>query len=194
MAGSFAFALVKPSHALLGQFADALRSGWSPDNLRAATAADYLGQIAEDADAFLERQVDRNPRGRTVTLPDGSTAPRLPGYSLWMSDGDFCGSINLRWQPGTEALPPYVLGHIGYSVVPWKRGRGYAKEALRIMLGHARDEGLEHVVVTTEPANAASRRVIEANGGVLVERYVRPAQYGGTVGLKYSIPTAGGAP
>jgi predicted acetyltransferase len=175
---------------LLGQYVAALESGWSPDNLRPQTAVDYLAQIAADADAFLGHQVDRDPAGRTVTLPDGSKAPRLPGYSLWISDGDFCGSINLRWKPGGIELPPYVLGHIGYAVVPWKRGRGYAKRALRLMLGHAHDEGLAHVVITTDAGNMASRRVIESNGGVFVEEYVRPAQYGGSVGLKYHVPTS----
>ena len=63
--------------------------------------------------------------------PDGSTAKRLPGFKRWLWDGEFCGSIGLRWQPGTTALPPHCLGHIGYAVVPWKRRRGYATQALR---------------------------------------------------------------
>jgi len=78
--------------------------------------------------------------------------------------------------------------------VPWKQGRGYAKRALGLMLGHARDEGLAQVVITTDPGNMASRRVIEANGGVFVEEYVRPAQYGGTPGLKYRVPTSEASP
>jgi predicted acetyltransferase len=41
-----------------------------------------------------------------------------------MWDGEFCGSIGLRWLPGTEELPPHCLGHIGYAVVPWKRRLG----------------------------------------------------------------------
>ena len=28
--------------------------------------------------------------------------PRLPSYRLWMWDGEFAGSISLRWQPGTR--------------------------------------------------------------------------------------------
>jgi predicted acetyltransferase len=71
--------------------------------------------------------------------------------------------------------------------VPWKEGRGYAKLALKLMLGHARTEGLQHVEITTNPDNAASRRVIEANGGVLIERFQRPAQYGGTDAVRYQI-------
>jgi predicted acetyltransferase len=55
------------------------------------------------------------------------------------------------------------------------------------MLEHARAEGLQYVEITTDPDNVASRRVIEVNGGVLVERFQRPAQYGGTDALRYRI-------
>jgi hypothetical protein len=65
-------------------------------------------------------------------------------------------------------LPADVLGHIGYAVVPWKAGRGYAKRALKLMLEHAHSEGLRYVEITTDPDNVASHRVIEINGGVLV--------------------------
>src|SRR5205814_277273 len=79
----------------------------------------------------------------------------------------------VRWQPGTSALPVHVLGHIGYAVVPWKEGLGYAKLALRLMLEHARDERFEYVEITTDSDNVASRRVIEVNGGVLIELWVQ---------------------
>jgi predicted acetyltransferase len=52
-----------------------------------------------------------------VALPDGTMVPRLPGFWRWLWDGEFCGSIQFRWQPGTPDLPPTCLGHIGYSVV-----------------------------------------------------------------------------
>jgi predicted acetyltransferase len=109
---------------------------------------------------------DREAKGPPVTLPDGSTAKRVPGFKRWMWDGEFCGSIGLRWQPGTTALPPHCLGHIGYAVVPWKQGRGYAKSALSLILREAREVGLPYVEITTDPDNIASQRVITANGGV----------------------------
>jgi predicted acetyltransferase len=105
-----------------------------------------------------------------------------------MWDGEFCGSIGFRWQPGTEALPPHCLGHIGYAVVPWKQGRGYATEALRLLLPEAGAEGLRYVEITTEPENIPSRRVIEANGGTLVEHFTKPHQFGGSPGVRYRIP------
>src|SRR5687768_10296991 len=129
--------LVWPARQYLHGYAHALQEGWSPDNLRPETAQDHLAQIAADSDEFLARQVDREAEGPPITLPDGSAVARLPGISLWMWDGEFCGSISLRWQRGTTDLPPYCLGHIGYSVVPWKRGRGYATRALQLLLPHA---------------------------------------------------------
>jgi len=66
-------------------------------------------------------------------------------------------------------------------------GRGYATLALRVMLPRAWDEGLPYVELTTDPDNEASRRVIEANGGRLVERFIKPVQYGSTPGLRYRI-------
>jgi predicted acetyltransferase len=105
-----------------------------------------------------------------------------------MWDGEFCGSINLRWQDGTPDLPPHCLGHIGYSVVPWKQRQGYATQALREMLPLARDVGLPYVEITTDPDNLGSQRVIEANGGVLVERFDKGPAYGGTAGLRYRVP------
>ena len=93
-------------------------------------------------------------------------------------------------QRGTEALPPHCPGHIGYAVVPWKRRRGYATAALRAIMPEASAEGLAWVEITTDPDNVASRRVIEANGGVLVERTTRPPQLGGTPALRYRIDLA----
>ena len=179
--------LVWPDGQYLAGYVQALQQGWSPDNLRPQTALDELARIAEDPERFVSEQVDREAKGPAITLPDGKTVPRLPGYSMWMWDGEFCGSIGFRWQPGTTELPPYCLGHIGYSVVPWKRGRGYATRALKLLLGYAREEGLAYVELTTDANNVASRRVIEANGGIVVERFNKPKGYGGAESIRFRI-------
>jgi predicted acetyltransferase len=179
--------LVWPAAEYLQSYVHALQQGWSPDNLRPQTAVDDLARIAQDPDRFLSAQVDREARGSPITLPDGSTVPRLPGYSQWMWDGEFCGAIGFRWQPGTTELPPHCLGHVGYSVVPWKRRRGYATLALKLLLPQLRVEALEFVELTTDADNVASRRVIEANGGKLVERFAKPAAYGGAESLRFRI-------
>ncbi len=181
--------LVVPALAHLASYTDALQRGWSPDNVRLAEAArEQLAEIAADPAAFVVSLDGRDPKGVLVTFPDGSKKPRLPGYRLWMWDGDFCGSIGFRWQPGTSALPAYVLGHIGYAVVPWKRRLGYATRALTLMLDEARREGLTYVELTTDPANDVSQKVIATNGGVFVERFKADAAYGGKEELRFRIP------
>jgi len=180
--------LLVPSREHLAGYVHALENGWSPNNEDGpATAKRELAEIGENPDAFVERQVDREAKGPPIVLPDGSTVARLPGYRLWIWDGEFCGAIGFRWRPGSTSLPPYTLGHIGYSIVPWKRGRGYATAALRLMLGRAKEEGLEYVEITTDLDNIASQRVILANGGTLVERFVKPAQFGEKEGFRYRI-------
>ena len=180
--------LVRPGPEHLASYVAALERGWSADNERGVEAArEELARIQADAAAFLASMEDREAKGPPITLPDGSVARRLPGFRRWLWDGEFCGSIGLRWQPGTTALPPHCLGHIGYAVVPWKQHRGYAKSALRLILPEAKAVGLPYVEITTDPDNIASQRVIEANGGILVEHFIKPQQFGCKPGLRFRI-------
>lgn len=104
-----------------------------------------------------------------------------------MWDGDFAGIITFRWQPGTAELPSWCLGHIGYSVVPWKRRRGYATEALRGMLLEIRCVGIPYVEIMTGAKNLASQRVITENGGVLLGKFIAEERLGGGERLRYRI-------
>jgi predicted acetyltransferase len=179
--------LVWPTAEYLPGYVYALKQGWSPDNLRPEASVELLERIAEAPERFLREQVDREAKAPPVTLPDGTKVRRLPGYAQWMWDGEFCGSIGFRWQPGTNELPPHCLGHIGYSVVPWKRRRGYATEALRLLLPQVWQEGLTHVEIVADVDNVPSQRVIEANGGVLVEQFDQSEIYGHKTGLRYRV-------
>lgn len=181
-------ALVTPTPDRLPAYLDALRRGWSPEAMRPAAAAEQLDAIAADPAAFLARCDDPDGRGPPVTLPDGSLARRLPGLIRWIEvGGAFAGTVGLRWQPGTADLPPHVLGHAGYNVVPGHRGKGVATRALALILPEARRRGLAHVDLTTDADNLASQAVILHNGGVLVERFCKPAAYGAGAAIRYRI-------
>lgn len=174
--------LVVPSMDLLPSYVAALETGWSPNNVR-NVSMEQLAAIRENPVAFV---AGLSLQGGTITLPDGTAVPKLPFIARWIWDGDFCGSISLRWQEGTDALPPHVLGHIGYAVVPWKRGRGYATEALRLILLDAAAVGLRRLEITTDPDNLASQRVIEKNGGRYVDTFVNE-HFGPEPHLRYVV-------
>jgi predicted acetyltransferase len=66
-------------------------------------------------------------------------------------------------------------GHIGYDVRPGRRGRGYAKAALRLCLAEAAKMGLDEVFITCLDWNEPSHRVIlgaiDEYGGRQVESF-----------------------
>jgi predicted acetyltransferase len=96
--------------------------------------------------------------------------PRAAGWvpctSLWWVDGDdYLGRLAIRHRL-TEQLRN-IGGHIGYDVRPTARRRGHATAMLRAALPLARGLGIGDVLLTCQVDNAASRKVIEANGGRL---------------------------
>jgi predicted acetyltransferase len=170
--------LVRPAPEHLASYRAALERSWSPSTTDPGAGRVELERIDSDPAAFLAAKDDPHATGQPITLPDGSVVARLPWYQRWIWDDAFVGVINMRWQPGTATLPPHVLGHIGYSVTPWNRRRGYATAALRQLLPQLPALGLPHVEITTDVDNIASQKVITANGGVLIERFTKPAMYG----------------
>ncbi len=180
--------LVRPALEHLESYKSALirelMAGTSPypDESR-----DSLGQIEADPQAFLAKQEDRHALGGDVKLPDGTSVRRIPGISRFMWDGEACGRINFRWCEGTTDLPPTCLGHIGYNVFSWKRRNGYATEALKQILPEASALGMPFVELTTDLDNYFSQRVIQKNGGVLHEKFVKPTSQGGGEALRFRI-------
>lgn len=56
-------------------------------------------------------------------------------------------------------------GHIGYSVAPSERRKGYASQMLKLALPKCRELGMEKVLITCIEDNIGSRKTILANGG-----------------------------
>ena len=179
--------LVRPFADGLEALLDALDRNWSPDNLRAAAGRELAVSVRADPEGYLAACDDPDGVGPPVELPDGTRVPRLPSVTRWIWRDGFAGTIGLRWQAGTEALPPTCLGHIGYAVVPWRRGEGLASLALDAILPRAREAGLAYVDLTTAPYNPASIRVIAKAGGRLLARFEKPPALGGGPGLRFRI-------
>ena len=78
-------------------------------------------------------------------------------------EGVICGFGQLRPIDTFDVLT--WAGHIGYSVPPSLRGRGYATLLLQMLLQRAYARGMEKVLLTCDVDNYASQRVIEKCGG-----------------------------
>ena len=108
-----------------------------------------------------------------INLPEN----RVPSIQFVSFDdvGRALGFLNLRLRLN-EGLLNYA-GHIGYSIRPSERGKGYAKESLRQGLQFGKEKNIKKALVTCSTENPASRAVIVANGGLFedvrngVERY-----------------------
>lgn len=100
------------------------------------------------------------------------------------ADERLVGMVNIRHRLN-DWLLNYV-GHIGYSIRPDERGKGYGKEQLRLALAVCRERGLRRVLLTCDEGNRRSRRVIEACGGLYEDSRVKPGE-GGAALRRYWI-------
>jgi predicted acetyltransferase len=161
--------LVTPDVTLHHSFLAAMREFVAENDQRALLpgemAAYAAGRWSDPAGfaAYVE-QVNAEPFEETPR-PEGW----VPCTTRWYAEnGEFLGRITLRHR--LNAFLREEGGHIGYSVRPSARRRGHATAMLRGMLPVAARNGLNSVLVTCDDTNTASRRVIEAAGGVLEDR------------------------
>ncbi len=100
-----------------------------------------------------------------IGLPEGW----VPASTYWLfHNGLIIGTCHLRHKLN-DFLKNYG-GHIGYSVRPSQRGKGYGTQMLTLSLEKGRALGIERVLVTCGDDNIASARVIEKNNGKLADK------------------------
>lgn len=98
-----------------------------------------------------------------TTVPS-HLVPATQFFFIRKSDNKLVGMIQIRHR-FNDYLEKYA-GHIGYSVRPSERRKGYAKEMLRMTLPFCREIGIDKVMITCIDGNIGSEKTILANGGV----------------------------
>ena len=100
----------------------------------------------------------------------GEVLPHLSPADIFFAvrtcDEKIVGIINIRHTLNSEFMLNYG-GHIGYTVRPQERRKGYASQMLCQAFIRCRELGFDRVLLTCDPQNAASCRVIEACGGTM---------------------------
>lgn len=98
------------------------------------------------------------------TLPEGRVMADV-FFSVRKSDNKIVGIIDIR-----HALNDYLYnygGHIGYSVIPSERRKGYAYKQLLLGLEYCKSIGINRVLITCLDYNIGSSKTIEKAGGEL---------------------------
>lgn len=104
----------------------------------------------------------------------------------FMEDETKIGFIQIRHRPShSKEVPANMASHIYYEIEPAFRGKGYGKKLLELGLREAKKIGLKEIAITCMEDNLASKKVIESNGGVMVDEAVIPTT--GKKMLKYLI-------
>ncbi len=98
------------------------------------------------------------------TCPEGRVTSNMY-IAVRVADNKIVGVTDLRHHINHPILGLWG-GHIGYSVRPSERQKGYAKEILRLNLENCKARGVDKVMVTCSRDNVGSEKTILANGGV----------------------------
>lgn len=142
----------------------------------------YLSQIAEFRKEFLDAGSSMDGQGplrrmedpaewlrfcRACKTEDGCPEQFVPATQFLYvreSDDRIVGMIQVRHR--FNAFLEHYGGHIGYSVRPSERRKGFAESILKASFPYCREIGLRRLLITCVRGNEASARTILANGGV----------------------------
>lgn len=146
------------------------------------SSAEYSDQISEYRREFLDAGDSMDGCGPLRRLEDPveyikacheyenpATAPShlvtaTQFFFIRKSDNRVVGMLQVRHY-FNDYLEKYA-GHIGYSIRPSERRKGYAKAMLKESLPFCKELGLKKVLVCCTDGNIGSEKTILANGGV----------------------------
>ncbi len=149
--------LVRPSEEYFSELAaykkEFIDNGDSMDGCGPLRRYDDMKEYLEMVNRYLSRE----------TLPEGRVVASQ-FLCIRKSDRRLVGMIQVRHY-FNEYLEKYA-GHIGYSVRPSERRKGYAAWMLDNIKPFCRSINLDKILVCCVDSNEGSRRTILSNGGV----------------------------
>lgn len=151
------FLLIRPTGAYATQIAE-----YRQEFLDAGDSMDGMGPLRrmEDPEAYIKACADyEDPKKVPPHL-----VPATQFLFIRKRDNRLVGTLQVRHR-FNDYLEKYG-GHIGYSIRPSERRKGYAREMLKAALPFCREIGLDKVLITCIDGNIGSEKTILAGGGV----------------------------
>ena len=173
---------------------------------------EYAGQIEDFRREVLEKDVDcgdifagcygmsKTPKGEdwikicellrdpATSMEAGAQVGEITYLAIRESDNRLCGIIGLRFHIDHPILSVWG-GHVGYTVRPSERRKGYATCMIRQVKDKARELGILKILITCDDTNAGSEKAILSNGGV----YEYSVDVDGGIVKRYWIDCSDGA-
>lgn len=159
------YILIRPTSAYAVQIAE-----FRQEFLDAGSSMDGTGPLRrmEDTEMYIERCMN----GENPDFVPENRVPATQFLFIRTADNRLVGMIQVRHY-FNELLEKYG-GHIGYSIRPGERRKGYAKAMLKMALSFCKEIGLDRVLITCIDGNIASEKTILANGGVYESTVYEP--------------------
>ena len=123
-----------------------------------------LDRYLDNYEGWLEKLEEDYSR-----IPSEEKVPARTYFLVRESDNLIVGMINIRLALN-EILKKFG-GHIGYSIRPTERGKGYNKINLYLGLKVCQEYGIETVFMDADKDNPASWRTIESLGGINIREF-----------------------
>ena len=102
------------------------------------------------------------------TMENDPERYKVPSYIFGIEDvdGEHVGLCDLRLGYNIET---FYAGNIGYHIFEPYRGHRYAQKACLLLFELARKHGMDHLIITCNPDNIASKKTCAGVGGKLIE-------------------------
>ena len=140
--------------------------------LEQGNSMDGCGSLRRCATA--EAWIEKSLAGKDPKNVPPDRVPATQFIYVRETDGRVVGMLQIR-HCLNENLRKFG-GHIGYSVRPDERRKGYAAVMLKAALPRCRELGISDVLITCFRDNEGSRRTILRNGGVYESTVHEPEQ------------------
>lgn len=130
-----------------------------------------FAHLEEYRDNFTKWLDYLHAKTKQETAPAGHVSPNT-FFAVRKSDGKVVGIIDVR-----HRLNDYLYkysGHIGYTVLPSERRKGYGYQQLMLALQFCKSIGMDRALITCNDYNIARAKTIVKAGGVLENTILNP--------------------